>query len=350
MSFTIAFYVHHHGSGHLMRCVQIASALKGYRIIFMGTGLQHVDPSIEVIDLPSDLPEGNEQDDLSSLQPDSFHYAPTGLKGIRERTAIMTSVFQRSYPMLLIVDVSVEVTLLARLCGIPTIVIRQHGIRTDLPHLLAYQSAELLLAPFSESLYRGAKDWAYQKTLFSGGFSRFDGLSGSGKEHRGHVGVLLGAGGTSIDIQLIEKIAVQAEGYTFHILGARAEHSSVANIQWHGKVENPMTILRDCGLLLGNTGHNTVMEVAALNKRFIGIPEERPFAEQEEKAAAIAERSGIRIIQPEDLEGQDWKNVFDELSAEQADWNGVIDKDALSNIAQAIIKTGTTLFNNQLLR
>jgi len=353
--FTIAFYIHHHGSGHLMRCLQIAGSLKGYPIILMGSALESVDtniyPNIELLHLPLDLPAGTEDDDLSFSNTDAFHYAPLGISGIRDRTAIMTDLFKRQYPLLLIVDVSVEVTLLARLCSIPTIVIRQHGIRTDLPHQLAYQSAELLLAPYSPDLYIGDQDLAYEKTVFSGGFSRLQVPETAEKEIQGRIGILIGGGGSSIDKNFIIQMATACPSFTFEVFGLVTNAYPLQNIHWHGRIADPLALLQSCALIIGNTGHNTVMEVAALNKRFIGIPEERPFSEQIQKAEAIANRSGVVIIQVADLGKQQWNVMIEKLLAEKADWHGVIEPDALPRIAEAIIEKGNRLFtasNNRL--
>ncbi|TCD07593.1 hypothetical protein EZ449_13715 [Pedobacter frigidisoli] len=346
MSFTIAFYVHHHGSGHLIRTLKIATQLTEYSVILLGSELNNtVHPlpeNVTLIHLPPDftdqeLPIGN--------TPDTFHYAPIGLSGIRERMSIMADLFRRISPLILVVDVSVEVALFARLCSVPTVVIRQHGIRDDLPHLMAYQSAALIIAPFARAEHLGSEDWIYSKTVFTGGFSRFDHILDQSSEVRGQVGVLIGSGGSSINAELIESIAEKLPNHIFHVLGLDRNEISNPNVYWHGRLLSPESILRSCQFIIGNTGHNTVMEVASLNKRFLGIPEIRPFDEQLEKARAIQEREGIKIIGLADLADQDWPVIFQELESETPDWQGVTDAEGAYRMAKAIIDTAGELFN-----
>lgn len=350
MSFTIAFYVHHHGSGHFIRAMQVARVLTRHKVILLGSKLPklHLEktPNVEFVHLPEDTDDMQKNEHTASRFPDTFHYAPLGIKGIRDRVAILTELFRSVYPLLLVVDVSVEITLLARLCAVPTIVIRQHGLRNDLPHLMAYQSAEILLAPFAEEIYNGEKDWVYNKTIFTGGFSRFSAISGEIEENAKHVAILIGSGGTSIHTNLIQKIAKQCPRYTFHVLGLNIGKKSFPNLFWHGQIKNPHAILKSCECIMGNTGHNTLMEVASLNKRFIGIPEERPFDEQIQKAKSVQDRKGVKIIAVNDLTTQNWANVLAELSKEQADWKGIINEDALPRMAKAIIDTGNQLFKD----
>ena len=351
---TIAFYVHHHGSGHIMRAITVATVLEGFSICFMGSNLEAyrdiIPRDIECIHLPLDLPVNTE----TALAEDSvsfLHYAPIGIKGIRERTASLTATFKDKYPILLIVDVSVEITLLARLCGVPVIVVKQHGKRDDLPHKLAYESAELLIAPFSaalEPLYE--EEWIKAKTVHTGGFSRY---SNCKTEHHpaektGNIAVLVGKGGTSIDSGFIQSLASTCYHYTFHIIGniIPEEYNHADNIKWHGNLTDPRQVIAYCTVVIGNAGHNTVMEMADLNKRFICIPEERPFDEQLQKAAMLASNGHARVIQPAALRTTDWLKELAEIEKQQPDWAGVTDAAALTNIANAIKNTVNRVFKS----
>jgi len=345
--FTIAFYVHHHGSGHLMRTLQVAAALTDYRVILIGSAVNQVDLSrlrnVEIVQLPPDTGKDHVAISHDDCIPDTFHYAPLDVPKIKNRMAILSALFEKESPMILVVDVSVEITLFARLCGIPTVVICQHGKRDDLPHLMAYQSAALLIAPFSESLYIGDRNWVYDKTVFTGGFSRFR-LNTRAVENTRNIAILIGAGGTSITKSLVEHIARQSPTFSFHVLGEEMPGSKARNIIWHGTVANPEQLLKSAAIIIGNTGHNTVMEVASLNKRFIGIPEERPFEEQVQKAQSVAGRAGICIVQKEDLWNSDWTKMLDNLSCKIPDWEGVIIPDAINKMANAIIEAGKSFF------
>lgn len=327
-----------------MRAISIAQTVKNVSVIFMGSNLHpylHLMPDhLRCVHLPADIPAADEQvwsaSDLSFL-----HYAPLGLAGQRERTAIMTRVFNQPGPLVLIVDVSVEVTLLARLCGIPTVVIRQHGDRNDLAHLQAYESAELLIAPFPKTMEPPfALPWLNDKTLYAGGFSKYSSVSIDNlqEEQPNQIGILLGEGGTSIDQLLIKRIVTCCPDYHFHVIGignpaGEGEHPGLT---WHGKLADPAQILRSCAVVIGNAGHNTVMEMADLNKRFVCIPEERPFNEQRQKAELLAITSTALVIYPEELNSVDWSAALQGLQATVPQWNDVTDPAALQHIATAI--------------
>ncbi|WP_231426139.1 glycosyltransferase [Pedobacter sp. Leaf250] len=346
--FTIAFYVHHHGSGHLMRTMQIIKALGNYPILLMGSGLKKlidVPSNVQLVHLPLDIASTGEKESINSNSSMACHYAPLGIKGGRDRVAIMTKIFSDHFPMILIVDVSVEVTLLARLAGVPTIVMHQHGKRQDLPHQLAYDSAELLIAPYPLSIYMDKKNEYFAKTVFAGGFSKFDELERSGEINSKRICILIGNGGTSINDEVLNTIASACSDYEFHVLGlCNEENDNPVNLKFHGNVDNPHQLLDQAHIIIGNTGHNTVMETASLNKRFIGIPESRPFDEQIEKAKAIENRSGITIVLPEELLHANWPLIISELSEKMVDWNGVINSSAMDIIAKNIIKTAKKCF------
>ena len=81
----------------------------------------------------------------SALDPTAggaVHWAPLHHPGLRRRMATVAAWIDEVRPRLMVVDVSVEVALLARLMGIPVV---RHGLagdRSDAAHRLAYQAAD----------------------------------------------------------------------------------------------------------------------------------------------------------------------------------------------------------------
>jgi hypothetical protein len=351
MAYTIAFYIHHHGAGHFMRSLAIAKALKHDKIVFLGSGLasfkDEIPAKIRVIELPLDVPGDEEPALEEDADVDCFHYAPLQVTGITRRVAMMTKFFMENQPVLLIVDVSVEVALLARLCGIPTVVMRQHGERTDLPHLLAYQSAELLIAPFSRGMETSKDDNVIKKTFYSGGFSRYEAETNPVKTYQDQVAIIIGQGGSSIDAESIFFIAKACPTLYFHVLGdvALSQKEAVTNVTFHGRIGNVKEVLLKCGLVIGNLGHNTVMEVAALNKPFIGIPEARPFEEQVDKARSIQAIEGFVSVQPEDIRHTDWNDIIPKLLAVTPKLKEILNRNALTDIAATLKTTANKLFS-----
>jgi predicted glycosyltransferase len=351
MSYTVAFYIHHHGAGHFMRSLAIAKALRNTNIVFLGSGLSpfkdDIPANIRLIDLPLDVAKDDELARAQESEVDCFHYAPLQVRGVTQRVALVTKFFMENQPVLLIVDVSVEVALLARLCGIPTVVMRQHGERTDLPHILAYQSAELLIAPFSKEMETSKDDNVLGKTFYSGGFSRYEAEHNPVKIYQDQVAIIIGQGGSSIDAESIYFIAKTCPTLYFHVLGdvALSQKEAVTNVTFHGRIGNVKEVLLRCGLVIGNLGHNTVMEVAALNKPFIGIPEPRPFNEQIDKAKSIQDNEGFIAIFPEEIKQTEWNNLISGLLAVNPKLKDILNQDALEEIAATLKKKAKKLFS-----
>ena len=346
MRANIAFYVHHHGTGHLMRCLAISKEMRDCKVTFLGSSLrfhQSIIPEhINCIDLPLDVASEGDQRQFYDSELKGLHYAPLTIAGQRSRTAMLTKFFNDAYPLLLVVDVSVEVAMLARLCGIPTVVVRQHGKRTDLPHEIAYRNAVRLLAPYGAVMSRKDPEWLLQKTIFTGGFSRFDGFNPrSVIREKYRAAVLVGSGGTSINIDFLRYLCTQCPEWTFEAIGKIADSDAVTgcdNLRLHGHLDDPLEILSCCEVVVGNAGHNTVMEVAALNKKFIAIPETRPFFEQVEKAEILANLRLAKVIHPQRMFKENWNAILSQAAAEDPDWSEVIDRHATTKAAASIIE------------
>ncbi|MCF0039892.1 glycosyltransferase [Dyadobacter fanqingshengii] len=341
MSANFAFYIHHHGSGHLMRALSIASQLKDARVTFMGTGLTRLEDiipkNIHCIHLPGDV-AGQEDPYASRMGLSFLHYAPINVEKVAARAAEISAALYALFPVILVVDVSVEVTMLATLCGIPTVVIRQNGDRDDNAHLHAYECAQLLIAPSPEQLMNSSShDWVNKKTLFSGGFSKYSGKEKyikKGGERT--IGVIVGSGGTSLDGAVIHALATQCTNKLIHVIGdiSETEQASAQNIVFHGQLTDPAAVLSECDVVIGNAGHNTVMEMADLGKKFVCIPEDRPFQEQLRKAELLEKNGMAVVIRPDELAHAEWEMIIAKAGNVPVDcWQGVIRDSALADVA-----------------
>lgn len=352
MGYNVAFYVHHHGSGHLMRAISIASKLNR-PVTFLGSGMQQyqgiIPEFVTCIHLPMDVADSNDVYEHDGNEVNVLHYAPLNVKGIRERNLLLSHFFVAAFPVVLVVDVSVEIALFARLCGIPTILMRQHGYRNDPAHIAAYQSASLLIAPYSETMQSDSLEWVNRKTVFSGGFSRYSEKEikeTNGDPHQ--IAILCGKGGTSLSTGFVNHLAVACPMYQFHSIGSIGDESACrqSNVTYHGEIDDPIHVLASCGLIIGNGGHNTVMEAASLNKRFICISEERPFDEQLHKARMLRNVFETPIVTTNELYTTEWQTLIQKTLSKPANWNGMIDKNALGKIALAIEGLGQELLHH----
>ncbi|MFD0933652.1 glycosyltransferase, partial [Methylobacterium trifolii] len=197
----VGYYVHHQGIGHWHRACAIAAAMdRPCTLIGTFADVDTAGAPGPVIDLPDDrLPDdpisGFDGLDGEADRPQGLHYAPLRHPGIRARMARIAAWAAEADPVLMVVDVSVEVALFARLLSLPTIVVRLAGTRTDPPHREAFRSASRLLAPFPEALDGDrVPDWVRAKTAYAG-FLGQGPASGPSCEDDGRIVVVFGRGG-----------------------------------------------------------------------------------------------------------------------------------------------------------
>ena len=174
MTGKIGYYVHHHGAGHRQRAELIAAQLPT-QITLLGTGLAGRVGNLACVDLPDDQLSGKRLGDdrkFGAQQPIALHFAPLAHDGVRKRVALMTDWIMRQHPDLMVVDVSVEVAMLARLASTPTVYVRLSGLRTDPAHLDAFRGAQALLEPFHSDLDDPAMPtWVRAKTYYAPGLT-----------------------------------------------------------------------------------------------------------------------------------------------------------------------------------
>lgn len=325
----LGYYVHHHGAGHVTRAAQIAAHLR-----VPVTGLSSLPAPTgwpgEWIELPrDDTPPTIERADTSGgwVEADAggaLHWAPLEHEGYRERMGMIADWIRRQRPDLLVVDVSVEVTLLARLLGVPVVVAAMRGDRRDPPHRAAYDAARVLLAPWPVAATpRGAgraghvsgvgDPWA-AKTVHVGGLSRFDGISGFDgisrvdRRAQDHVD---GPGPDPVSDPGIERSPARPAdalepgtpsaplvavlwgrgGGDWTRAQRRDAQRATPGWRWEfaGEERDVWSCLRDASVVITHAGQNAVAEVAAARRPAIVVALDRPHGEQEATLAAIAD-------------------------------------------------------------
>ena len=305
----IGFYVHHHGRGHLSRTTAILANLHvPATVLTSGPAAEVLAGEVPVVQLPLDLHDGP--------SPEGLHYAPLGSRGLRRRMADIAAWAEREGPRLLVVDVSVEVALLGRLLGLPVVVVRQHGDRRDAAHALGYAMAVSLLAPYPESLEDPtATPELRARTCYAGLFSRFDDRDVPRDAARRHLGlqpedrcvvVMNGAAGQGSTAAMVQAAADANPGWRWLLLGGEASDHAVAS----GWADDPYLHLRAADVVVTSGGHNSIAEVVAADRPLICIPQDRPFAEQHAKAAAL-QRAGAAVVVPRWPGGSAWAGLLD---------------------------------------
>jgi len=281
----IGYYVHHQGSGHLHRMLSVT---------------QHLAEPVTVLSsLPAPaecrLPWVRLADDAtapSAVDPDAhgtLHWVPRHDAGLRARMAQVMGWIDRAEPVLVVVDVSVEVAVQARLAGVPVVVVAMPGDRRDRAHRTAYDLADAVLAPWPEGL--GVESWPTawtEKTTFSGSVSRFDGrarLARVPAVEGPRRGLLLwGKGGGRSVEERYDELRSATPGWTWELAGPR--HPMTAPHLWNA--------LCRADVVVSHAGQNSVAELAAARTHAVVVADPRPFDEQVHTARAL-DANGLAV-------------------------------------------------------
>ena len=283
----IGYYVHHHGRGHLEMARCVAARLTGNVTGLSSLGRPAGWPG-EWLTLPRD--DAAE----AAIEPAAhgqLHWAPLGDQGLRDRMAAIAGWIQRAAPSVFVVDVSVEVTALARLMGVPVVSVVLPGRRGDPAHRLGHALAEALIAPWPAALPGVLLDGAgleADKIRHVGAFSRFDGRTPAP-----------GPAAAAARFQWPCCPAAadpRSPGATF--AGPRppppAGHGPFSAGRAGQWAEDPWPALCRADVVITHGGLNAIAEVAAARKPAVVVPQDRPHGEQRATAHALA-RAGLAV-------------------------------------------------------
>ncbi|WP_285027876.1 glycosyltransferase [Plantibacter sp. ME-Dv--P-122b] len=312
----IGWYVHHHGRGHVTRLLAVAPHLDADIVCFSSFSAPVGLPSNcswVVLDRDDDVPDGaSPPGDRDPTAEGLLHWAPLGHAGHRARLATIAAALSEQRMDAMVVDVSVEVVLLARLLGVPTVVVAQPGNRDDGPHALAFHAASRIVAPWPHGVLDLEHLRAVQhKVVYTGGISRFEGRERTAAETaRSGVLLLAGAGGSAVSREAVEE-AARASGRDWTSLGTGA--GSV----W---TDDPWDALCRAEVVVSWAGQNAVADLAAAGVTAVVVPQERPFDEQVSTARAL-EANELAVVRSSWPDAADWPAVLDEAAKLDPDWS-----------------------------
>lgn len=325
---TVAWYVHHHGSGHLGRLRAVAPHLDADVVALSSlpepAGLPaHVDwVRLDRDDDPD--PAGRPAADADPAAGGLLHWAPLLHPGHRGRLARIARELDARGAATIVVDVSVEVTVFARLLGVPPVLVAQPGIRDDEPHALGLRAAARVLAPWPADVLPAAHlEPVRDRVVFTGGISRFDGRRAPGGDREG-VLVLGGRGGTGVTAEHVDAAARATPGRRWTALGPGGTWS-----------DDPWDELTTAGTVVSFAGQNSVADLAVAGARAVVVPQDRPFDEQAVTARALG-RAGLAVVEPAWPEPERWPEVLDRAEALQPDWSVWGTAGAAARAAEAI--------------
>lgn len=319
---TLGYYVHHVGRGHLHRATALARHLAA-------TGGPEV-TGLSSLPRPAEWPGGPEawvelarDDDGEPTCPTArgcLHWAPLHHDGLRDRTAAVSAWIARARPTAVVVDVSVEMTLLARLHGVPVVSVVLPGRRDDAPHLLGLEVADALVGfwpPEAHDMLHGVPYELKDRLHCVGALSRFAVVTDAPEPRPGsrRAVVLAGAGGHA-------PLPPAPDGWTWEVLGED---------RW---VADPFAALADADVVVTHAGQNALAETAAARRPAVVVAQDRPHDEQRTTAEVLREGPWPAVVLdawPTDAEALDKAAVLD-----GRDWAGWCDGRAVERFAAVV--------------
>ncbi|KMS56572.1 glycosyltransferase [Novosphingobium barchaimii LL02] len=305
----IGYYVHHHGAGHRARADAIAKHID-CRLVLIGTGI-----GAAGLDLPDDRPLSGHFHgrDNAPCRPSALHYAPLDHDGVRERVAVVASWIASERPALMVVDVSVEIAMLARLASVPTVYVRLNGERNDSAHLEAFRGATGILAPFHSGLESEATPaWVRAKSHYFPGITATAAMKAPAVRR---VLVVFGRGGLPGDGALVAVAASSCPDWQWRVIGPATETASIPeNLTFAGWVSSPECEIARATVIVGAAGDGLIGAVMGADRPFLCIPENRPFAEQQVTAEGLRSL-GAAIVVPGWPSGKQWPALLERTLA-----------------------------------
>lgn len=295
----VAYYTHHHGSGHLRHALALAR-LQVVDLLVTGSteppGLSNI-PHTRFAQLTADIRSDGEP---YPVPPEPFlHYTPT-TSAIRDRFSRLHRAWQDFDPQVVIIDVSAEAAVFARLCGYPVLYRRMPGDRSDVAHQSAYAAATGLFAYYPQEL----EDPAYReadrgRTQYLGmleptGWRPAAAASIGGKV----IAVQTSLGGRGVSVTEVARAARSCPEWQWNVVGVSSGSADLPpNVRLLGVIADPRPELAAADLIITSAGYHAVAAAAAANRPTILVPEERPFGEQTAFARALNRSAGIPMAE-----------------------------------------------------
>lgn len=323
----LGYYVHHHGEGHRTRAARLAAELDDDVV------------ALTSLPRPADLAPfhdwvqlARDDEDATARAHDAggaLHWAPLDAPGYRARMHRLASWLANARPDAVVVDVSVEVTTLCRLLGVPVAVVAGAGRRDDDAHRLAYRLADAVIAPWNGALYRPAHLAAVDdRTCYAGALSRFDHCPPVPPPGRRQVLALFGSGGAAVTPEQVARAREATPGWTWRVHG-------LPGTPWTADVWDAL-----CGadVVVTHAGMNGLAETAAARRPAVVLPQPRPFDEQAETGAVLAGH-GLATVRTGWPAPDEWPGLLAAAAASDPQrWSLWNDGGAAARAARAIEK------------
>lgn len=331
----IGWYIHHHGFGHAARFAAVQPHLRTPVIAFSSMPRPDgLDPAVEWVRLPPDAdpfdgPDGTRIDprDADPTVRGRLHWAPHGHPGHRARLATIATIAAERGLETFVVDVSAEIVAFARLLGLRTVAVTQPGTRIDPAHVLAYDLADRIVAPWPEGAVpspglRPHRD----RVAWTGGISRFDGRTAPDRADDRHVLFL----GRVLAPAIREESERLLTGRRWRVTSLGHDHAS--------RTDDPWPLLARSAVVVSAAGQNSVADLAASGARAVVIAQDRPFDEQRATADAL-ESWGLARRGEEDVSAAELVALVERAAGDTPDWSRWRTGGAAARMAAVVERT-----------
>ena len=305
----VLWYVHHVGAGHLtrLRACLPEFAERGHEVVVAGSAVDGMDGLHSAHGLPLDVPADARQA-AEAGAGGALHWAPLHHEGYAARMSELAALVARHRPDVAVVDVSVEVTALLRLLGLPVVAVVQPGSRVDPPHALGHRLASALAAPWPAGL-ADALDVApgASPVVHVGGLTPRARVTRAGRAASGRGLVLGGLDATGSDLPA--RLARAVPELTWSRAGGDT---------WRSDIE---TALDEADVVVTHAGLGALADLAARDVPAVVCPQPRPHDEQRRLAAALARAGWAQVVRDGGLGGdgrRDASRVSDDALRDDA--------------------------------
>lgn len=317
----VGWYAHHLGAGHVVRALTVAPLMRSTVVLLSSASRPPEWPAECWIALPRDDAPGGDDHAAGGV----LHWAPLGHQGYTDRMTRIAGWVRDARPSALVVDVSAEVTLLARALGVPVATVVMAGDRSDRTHQMTYDAATALVAcwPAGFQPVRGWRERWNPKTTWTGAFSRFDGREPAPPPGSLRAMWLWGRGGD----RLISQQVALAREVTPAWAWNTSQDLAAADV-WKA--------MQGSDLVVTHGGQNALAEVAAARRRAVVLPQPRPHDEQVHLTRALA-TAGLARPHERWPEPDEWPQLLDRAAPQDpADWSRWSDGRGASRMADAL--------------